>query len=303
MTEKLGYIGLGIMGGPMVDRLLDADEDVTVWNRSREKILPALEKGAKEAGSIVELVSSVDIVLMCLTDSTAVEFVVFGADGVASVGPENNTKDKLLVDFSSMRPNMTRDFAARLKAETGMGWVDAPVSGGAKGAAAGTLAIMAGGEERDIERVRPIVEAFSQRFTRMGDSGAGQITKLCNQIIVASNVVTMAEAISFAEKSGVVDATKLADALKGGWADSQPFQIMAPRFAARNTDPKIGAANTMLKDLDTARDFAVETGAPLPMTALASEAFRKLSSMGLGEEDIGEIMTLFDPVEQERTDT
>jgi 3-hydroxyisobutyrate dehydrogenase len=107
----------------------------------------------------------------------------------------------------------------------------------------------------------------------------------------------MAEAISFAEKSGVVDATKLAEALKGGWADSQPFQIMAPRFAARNTEPKIGAIDVMLKDIDTARDLAIENGAPLPMAALASEAFRKLSSMGLGDSDIGEIMTLFDNID------
>ena len=104
MTEKLGYIGLGIMGGPMVENLLKAGHDVTVWNRSREKILPALESGAKEAANVAELVSSVDIVLMCLTDAKAVEIVVFGEGGVASVG----TKDKLLVDFSSMRPDMTR---------------------------------------------------------------------------------------------------------------------------------------------------------------------------------------------------
>ena len=295
MTVTIGYIGLGLMGAPMVDRLLEAGRDVTVWNRSREKILPALEKGASEAANVAELVTTVDYVFMCLTDSKAVEFVVFGEGGVASAG----TKDKILVDFSSMRPDVTRDLAARLKADTGMSWIDSPVSGGAKGAAAGTLAIMAGGDEVNIERVRPIVEAFSQRFTRMGESGAGQVTKLCNQIIVASNVATMAEAISFAEKSGVVDATKLAEALKGGWADSQPFQIMAPRFAARNTDPVIGHANTMLKDLDTARDVAVENGAPLPMASLASEAFRKLSSMGLGEKDIGEIMTLFDPIEKD----
>ena len=293
MTPKLGFVGLGLMGGPIVGRLLEAGYDVTVWNRSPEKIISAVANGATKAANVAELVSAVDLVLMCLTDSTAVEKVVFGEDGVASGAAD----DKLLVDFSSIRPDVTRKFAARLKVETGMSWVDAPVSGGAKGAAAGTLAIMAGGEVEDVERVRPIVAAFSQRFTRMGEIGAGQVTKLCNQIIVASNVAAMAEAISFAEKSGVVDATKLADALKGGWADSQPFQIMAPRFAARNTEPKIGAIDVMLKDIDTARDLAIENGAPLPMAALASEAFRKLSSMGLGDSDIGEIMTLFDSID------
>jgi 3-hydroxyisobutyrate dehydrogenase len=281
------------MGGPIVGRLLEAGYDVTVWNRSPEKIISAVANGATKAANVAELVSAVDLVLMCLTDSTAVEKVVFGEDGVASGAAD----DKLLVDFSSIRPDVTRKFAARLKVETGMSWVDAPVSGGAKGAAAGTLAIMAGGEVEDVERVRPIVAVFSQRFTRMGEIGAGQVTKLCNQIIVASNVAAMAEAISFAEKSGVVDATKLAEALKGGWADSQPFQIMAPRFAARNTEPKIGAIDVMLKDIDTARDLAIENGAPLPMAALASEAFRKLSSMGLGDSDIGEIMTLFDSID------
>ena len=293
MTPKLGFVGLGLMGGPIVGRLLEAGYDVTVWNRSSRKVISAVANGATKAANVAELVSAVDLVLMCLTDSTAVEKVFFGEDGVASGAAD----DKLLVDFSSMRPDVTRKFAARLKMETGMGWVDAPVSGGAKGAAAGTLAIMAGGEVEDVERVRPIVAAFSQRFTRMGKIGAGQVTKLCNQIIVASNVAAMAEAISFAEKSGVVDATKLAEALKGGWADSQPFQIMAPRFAARNTEPKIGAIDVMLKDIDTARDLAIENGAPLPMAALASEAFRKLSSMGLGDSDIGEIMTLFDSID------
>jgi 3-hydroxyisobutyrate dehydrogenase len=293
VTPKLGFVGLGLMGGPIVGRLLEAGYDVTVWNRSPEKIISAVANGATKAANVAELVSAVDLVLMCLTDSTAVEKVVFGEDGVASGAAD----DKLLVDFSSMRPDVTRKFAARLKVETGMSWVDAPVSGGAKGAAAGTLAIMAGGEVEDVERVRPIVAVFSQRFTRMGEIGAGQVTKLCNQIIVASNVAAMAEAISFAEKSGVVDATKLAEALKGGWADSQPFQIMAPRFAARNTEPKIGAIDVMLKDIDTARDLAIENGAPLPMAALASEAFRKLSSMGLGDSDIGEIMTLFDSID------
>jgi 3-hydroxyisobutyrate dehydrogenase len=293
VTPKLGFVGLGLMGGPIVGRLLEAGYDVTVWNRSPEKIISAVVNGATKAANVAELVSAVDLVLMCLTDSTAVEKVVFGEDGVASGAAD----DKLLVDFSSMRPDVTRKFAARLKVETGMSWVDAPVSGGAKGAAAGTLAIMAGGEVEDVERVRPIVAVFSQRFTRMGEIGAGQVTKLCNQIIVASNVAAMAEAISFAEKSGVVDATKLAEALKGGWADSQPFQIMAPRFAARNTEPKIGAIDVMLKDIDTARDLAIENGAPLPMAALASEAFRKLSSMGLGDSDIGEIMTLFDNID------
>ncbi len=293
MTTNLGFIGLGLMGDAMVGRLLDFGHKVTVWNRTREKIIPSLERGAIESYSIIELTSSVEFILMCLTDADAVEAVVFGEGGLARVG----SKEKLLVDFSSMRPDVTRLLAARLRSETGMGWIDAPVSGGVKGAAAGTLAIMAGGDKIDIERVRPVISILSQRFTRMGDNGAGQVTKLCNQIIVASNIAAIAEAISFAEKSGVVDASKLAGALKGGWADSQPFQIMAPRFAARNNNPMIGASNTMLKDLDAVRDIAFENGAQVPMVGLVHQALQNLSDMGLGDEDIGEIMRLFDDAE------
>jgi len=290
VKPKLGYIGLGLMGSPMVDRLLLGGYDVIVWNRTRQKIFPAIEKGAAEASSVGELVSDSDIILMCLIDSKAVEDVVFGEGGVANTG----TKDQVIVDFSSMQPDLTRSFAARLKSETGMGWVDAPVSGGVKGAEAGTLAIMAGGAKSDIEYVRPIVEELSERFTHMGDCGAGQVAKLCNQIIVGSNIVAIAEAISFAEKSGCIDALKLSEALKGGWADSQPFQIMAPRFAARQTEPMIGASDTMLKDLKTAQDFAFQKGASIPMTNLSSEVLHKLSSIGLGKRDICEIMVVFD---------
>jgi 3-hydroxyisobutyrate dehydrogenase len=282
------------MGGAMVNRLLETGQDVIVWNRSRTKIIPVLKMGAKEAASVSDLVNNVDIVMMCLTDTKAVEEVVFGNDGVASAG----SKDKILIDFSSMRPDATRKFSDQLNSKCGMGWVDAPVSGGAAGASAGTLAIMAGGATVDVERVRPIVKAFSQHFTHMGESGAGQVTKLCNQIIVGSNVATMAEAVSFAEKSGIVDPLKLVKALKGGWADSQPFQIMAPRFAARKTDPLIGHTDTMLKDLDTARDVAANNGAPLPMATLASDLFRQVCSAGYGEKDIGSVMTLYDQIEE-----
>lgn len=290
MTPKIGYIGLGLMGGAMVNRLLKNDFNVIVWNRSREKIIPAIKNGAIEASTVTELTQKVDVILMCLLDSKAVESVVFGEEGVAFGG----AKDKVLVDLSSMRPDLTRKFSQRLKAQTGMGWIDAPVSGGVKGAVAGSLAIMAGGEKSDIEHVRPIIEALSQRFTHMGEVGAGQITKLCNQIIVGSNIATIAEAVSFAEKSGVVDAKKLTEALTGGWADSQPFQIMASRFANRVTEPMIGASDTMLKDLETARDFASQNQASIPMATLASEMLKKLSLLGLGTRDICEIMTLFD---------
>ena len=286
---KLGYVGLGLMGGPMAGRLLDAGYHLTVWNRTRHKLEPYVAQGAVEAASPAEVAANSDIVLMCLTDAKAVEIVVFGENGVAS-GAE---ADKLVADFSSMRPDTTRELGARLKEETGMGWVDAPVSGGVKGVEEGTLAIFAGGDEGDVERVRPIAANFSQRFTHMGPSGTGQMTKLCNQVIVGSCIATIAEAVSLAEKTGG-DAKLLTEALKGGWADSQPFQILAPRFAERQTEPVLGEVHTMLKDLDTAVEFGMNNVAPLPMTALAAETLRKVVADGFADEDIGAIMTLFD---------
>ena len=286
---RVGYVGVGLMGAPMILRLLAAGYEVVVWNRTREKILPVLEAGATEAESPANVASQVDFVFQCLTDAQAVEQVVFGDEGISAAGSEH----QVLVDFSSMRPDRTREFSTRLREQCGMGWVDAPVSGGVKGAEEGTLAIMAGGEATDVERVRDAVGELSARFTRMGPSGAGQVTKLCNQVIAASNLVTIAEAISLAERSGV-DASALPEALAGGFADSIPLQIFGPRFAKRQYEPFLGHVYTMMKDLDTARDLGQEKGAPLPMSSVAVEILRQIASKGYAEEDFTHVIRLFD---------
>ena len=175
--------------------------------------------------------------------------------------------------------------ASRLKNETGMAWVNSPVSGGVQGAAAGTLAIMCGGEAADVERVRPVVMSLCQRFTHMGPSGAGQITKLCNQVIVGSTLAVLAEAVNLAERAGV-DARRLTEALTGGWANSKPFQIFVPRMAAHAHEPKLGAVATMLKDLDTATSVGRANEAALPMTALAAELMRISVAHGSAEDDL-----------------
>ena len=286
---RVGYVGVGLMGAPMILRLLAAGYEVVVWNRTREKILPVLEAGATEAESPANVASQVDFVFQCLTDAQAVEQVVFGDEGISAAGSEH----QVLVDFSSMRPDRTREFSTRLREQCGMGWVDAPVSGGVKGAEEGTLAIMAGGEATDVERVRDAVGELSARFTRMGPSGAGQVTKLCNQVIAASNLVTIAEAVSLAERSGV-DASALPEALAGGFADSIPLQIFGPRFAKRQYEPFLGHVYTMMKDLDTARDLGQEKGAPLPMSSVAVEILRQIASKGYAEEDFTHVIRLFD---------
>jgi 3-hydroxyisobutyrate dehydrogenase len=270
---KLGFIGLGLMGLPMALRLREAGHALCVWNRSVAKADAARRAGASVAASPAEVARSAEIVFMCLTDGAAVEQVVFGADGLASAPGDG----RIVVDFSSIAPAATRDIAARLEAANGMRWIDAPVSGGTKGAAEGTLAVMAGGAQADFERVRPCVLAMAQRFTLMGPLGAGQTTKLCNQVIVGSAMCVLAEATRLAVNAGI-DPLLLPQALAGGFADSKPLQLFVPRMAQAIHEPPLGHTHTMLKDLDTVVELARETGTPVPMAALAAQTFRLLAA-------------------------
>jgi 3-hydroxyisobutyrate dehydrogenase len=268
---KLGFIGIGLMGAPMTLRLLAAGHQVTVWNRNRAKLAPVVEKGARAADSPAAVARASEIVMMCVTDQRAVEEVLFGAEGVIHAAE----RGKLVVDFSSIAPAAAREFAARLE-EKGMGLVDAPVSGGTAGAANGTLAV---------------VMQLAARFTRMGESGAGQTTKLCNQIIVGSLIAVIAEAVRLAEAAGV-DAKMLPEALKGGFADSAPLQVFGARMAARTFEPSIGAVSIMLKDLENAAAVAKEKTVPLPMARTAAELYRLLTAQGKGEKEISVIIEL-----------
>ncbi len=290
MSATLAYVGLGLMGLPMAKRLLAAGHAVRVWNRTAAKCAPAVAAGAVLATSAADAARGAAIVFMCLTDTGAVEAAVFGPDGIAQ-GLEAGA---VLVDFSSMSPDATRAFAARLLAERGAHWLDAPVSGGTPGAEAGTLAVMAGGDADAFARAEPYVRAMAQRFTLMGPSGAGQTTKLCNQVIVGSLMCVLAEATRLATNAGIA-AERLPEALAGGWADSKPLQICVPRMAQGLYDPPLGHAYTMLKDLDTARLLAVRTGSPLPMASLAAETFRMLCAREGDEADALRIFALTEP--------
>lgn len=276
-SPKLGFIGIGLMGRPMTLRLLAAGYKVSVWNRSPEKLAPVVAKGAIAKASPAEVARYADIVMMCVTDQKSVEQVLFGAGGVA----EGAAEGKIVIDFSSIAPASAREYAARLEA-LGVGYIDAPVSGGTPGAEQGTLAIMAGGKAAQIEFVRPLIAELASRFTRMGDSGAGQVTKLANQIIVASLFPVIAEAMRLAEAAGV-DAARLPEALQGGFADSKPLQVFGPRMAARAWEPALGTVNVMLKDLLNAATVAEGEGVPLPMARAAIARFQMLVEEGKGE--------------------
>jgi 3-hydroxyisobutyrate dehydrogenase len=224
--------------------------------------------------------------MMCVTDQNAAEGVLFGKDGISSCGK----KDLLVVDFSSIAPASARDFHERLKAK-GIFLVDAPVSGGVAGAEKGTLAVMAGGRQEDVERARPVVMRLAQRFTRMGESGAGQLTKLCNQVIVGSLFPVIAEAVRLAEAGGV-DARALPEALKGGFADSLPLQIFGARMAAREFEPPLGTNAIMLKDLENAARAAAACGLALPMASAAADRYRLLIAQGKRDADPARLVEL-----------
>ena len=273
-AEKLGYLGLGLMGLPMSLRLLKAGHDVSVWNRSASKAAPLVQAGARPAANPREVANATSIIFMCVTDAHAVEDVVFGHEGLAAAPGEG----KLVVDFSSIHPDAARAVAARLKAANGMGWIDAPVSGGTKGAEEGTLAVMAGGDAADIERVRPYVLAMARRLTHMGPTGAGQTTKLCNQVIVGCAMAVLAEATRLATNAGI-DAGRLPEALAGGFADSIPLQLFVPRMVQGIHSPPLGHIATMLKDLDTVVEVARDTSSPVPMASLAAQLFRMAKTL------------------------
>lgn len=285
---SIAFAGIGLMGLRMCRRLLAAGYPLTVWNRSPDKCAPLVEVGARQANSPAELCAAADIVLLCLADTAVVREVVFGPGGIV----EGARQGQLLVDHSSLEPAATRTMAADLEARCGMRWIDAPVSGGTAGAEAGSLAIMAGGSAEDIERVRPVLMNLGQRLTRMGEVGTGQVTKACNQMIVACNALVIAEVVALAERSGV-DASLIAPALAGGFADSKPLQILAPQMAASEFEPIKWHVRTLLKDLDTAVQLSREEGSATPMTGLAAQLMRLHGSQGHLEHDPATLVKMF----------
>lgn len=285
---SIAFAGIGLMGLPMCRRLIAAGFPLAVWNRSPDKCAPLVEAGARQVSTPAELCGAADVVVLCLADTAVVREVVFGAGGIV----EGARAGQVLVDHSSLEPAATRAMAAELESRSGMRWVDAPVSGGTAGAEAGSLAIMAGGRVEDVERVRPILMHLGQRLTRMGEVGAGQVTKACNQMIVACNVLVIAEVVALAERSGV-DASLIASALAGGFADSKPLQFLAPQMASSEFEPIKWHVRTLVKDLDTAVQLSREEGSATPMTGLAAQLMRLHGSQGHLEQDPATLVQMY----------
>ena len=284
-----GFIGTGKMGAPMAARLLAAGCAVTVFNRTPAKADALQPLGAVMAPSPADAARASAVIFLCLTDQAAVESVVFGDDGIAAAG----APDKLLVDCSTIGPGPTREFARRLLDACGMRWVDAPVSGGVPGAQAGRLIFLCGGANEDIERARSLILHMGQRLTHMGPVGSGQMTKLCNQAIVSCTFAVMAEAIHLAAAAGV-NAARLPEALKGGFADSLPLQIYGPRMAGAAAGPPMGSVATMLKDMHSVLAQAQAAGADMPMTRAAAEIYRQVAELGFLHSDLESLVRLFE---------
>ncbi|KVO54332.1 2-hydroxy-3-oxopropionate reductase [Burkholderia ubonensis] len=288
---EVGFCGPGLMGAPMIRHLLAAGHRVGVWNRTRAKSEALAADGARVVDTPRALAEQVETVLMCVLDARAVGDVVFGPDGLLS-GDAAARRVRRIVDHSSIPPGVTRDYAKRA-ADLGVGWVDAPVSGGVPGAQAGTLAVMAGGRAEDLDAVRPMIDAYAARITHMGDAGAGQTAKLCNQAIVTATVTAIAEAVGLAQASGI-DAARLAQALAGGWADSVLLQTFVPRMTSSGHSP-IGALGTFQKDVDTIADAARDTGAVMPVSATVQQVLRLGAAMGLADADFAAFIDIVRP--------
>ena len=287
-VENIAVIGAGIMGSAISTRLLSVGQSVTVFDLDPVKLAALAEKGAKVATSIADAVSQSDFVILSLNHADIVRKAVFGPQGVSSVA----SPEKLLIDMSSIDPRDTAEMSAKLASETGMKWVDCPLSGGAPGALGGRLTIMAGGAVEDFERARAVMQHLAANYNLMGPSGAGQTVKLINQLFCAVAFQAVAEAVKLAEAGGV-DAALIPVALKGGRADNAIMQEFMGKFAARDYTPT-GRIDNMLKDLDSLQAFAMKTRTPLPMTGQVVEIHRLLCTMGLGGRDSAEMMRLLD---------
>jgi 3-hydroxyisobutyrate dehydrogenase len=287
--RRVAFLGTGLMGSPMVLRLLQAGIAVSVWNRSPDKLEKLVAAGATAATSPAEAADGAEAVCLCLANVEAAESALFGARGAVS----SSMAPKLIVDFSTIGPRHTADFAARMQQHCGAAWVDAPVSGGVPGATQGNLVVFCGGSASNIERLGAVFAAVSQRVTRAGDVGAGQTMKLCNQLIVTSNLVAIAEAIALA-RAGGIDASLLPQALAGGFADSIPLQVFGCRMASGVRTPRLGSIALMIKDTGAIGELTAAQNLKLPVTAATLGVYQRAQAMGLENQDLSALMGLYE---------
>ena len=278
--KTIGFIGLGIMGAPMARNLLKAGYGLVVTDIDQGKVKLLVDAGAREAATAREAAKQCSTVIIMVPDGPDVEKVVYGEDGVL----EGMQKDSIIIDMSSIAPPVTLAVGESIKAKGGV-FIDAPVSGGEPGAIAGQLAIMAGGPQKEFDEVKPILEVMGKSVVRVGELGAGQTTKLVNQVLVALHIHAMGEAFILARKSGV-DCENIFNAIKGGLAGSNVLNAKIPLVLQRNFKPGF-RMRLHQKDLNNALKTAQELGLSLPVTGAVSQYLNGLVGQDKGDQDHG----------------
>lgn len=286
MTGHIALIGAGVMGGAIGARLVRSGSDLRLFDQNPEKVAALVALGAKAGASAADAARGARAVILSLNTPRIVEAALFGPQGVA----EGAAPGTLIIDMSSIDPQSTRRLAGDAAAR-GLRWVDSPLSGGAPKAELGQLTLMQGGTAADVAEAQAVLSRLASNQTHMGPVGAGQTTKLVNQVLCGLNFLAVAEATALAEAAGV-DVARIPAALKGGRADSAILQEYMPRFAARDYR-RTGRIDNMVKDLDGAQDLARLTHTPMPLTAMCAEVHRLLTSAGLGGEDQAALMEFF----------
>jgi len=277
MTINIGFIGPGIMGGPMAHNMIKGGHKLWVHARRPEAMKTLVESGATACTSAAEVGKHADVIFLIVSDTPDVESVIFGENGIA----KGARSGSVIVDMSTISPTATKVFAERL-AKQGVDMLDAPVSGGETGAINATLSIMVGGKTKVFERVKPLFELMGKNIVHVGDNGAGQVAKACNQIVVAVTIEAVAEALTFARKNGA-DAAKVREALMGGFAGSKVMEVHGKRMLDNDFKPgfKVGLHQ---KDMRIVMETAHQLGMALPAAALVTQHLNAL--MGSGDKDL-----------------
>ena len=280
-NTKIAFLGMGLMGSRMATRLIQAGFSVAVWNRTASACDVLIDMGA----TALELqdIGQYPVILTCLADDAAVQAVY---DKIQA----QLCAQQVIVDFSSLSVDQTQALAGQAQLHQ-VQWIDSPVSGGTAGAEQGTLVIFAGGDLQTIQDLSLIYNVLSQRVTRMGETGTGQATKICNQLIVAANSTLIAEAVALAAQAGV-DTTLLAPALAGGFADSKPFQILTPRMATHTFEPVQWKVQTLSKDLNNAVQLAEQFNLNIPVAKQALSQLQSHQNKGYAEADLATVIQL-----------
>jgi 2-hydroxy-3-oxopropionate reductase len=289
--DRVGFIGLGVMGKPMARNLIAAGHELVVYSRTRASVDEVAGDGATAASSPREVAEQAGVVILMLPDSPQVREVLESGDGLLPGAREGS----LVIDMSTISPVVTREIAAEC-GERGIGWVDAPVSGGDVGAREGTLSIMAGGSEEDFARAKPLFEALGKTIVHVGPVGSGQVVKACNQVVVALTIEAVSEALVLGSKAGVDPAT-IIEVLSGGLAANKVMEVRGRNFLEHDFTPGF-RIDLHHKDLGIALATAREYGVALPSTAAVDQMLQALRSNGRGDRDHSALLTYIEDLAQ-----